>query len=87
MVNVASRMSAVGHIHINDPHLTKTGSFSSVQAYGQSKLCQVTHPATYGLCMSLFVVLEQQAAVILLPYIAVLALHETSCFTLQSAQG
>lgn len=43
VVNVASRMSEVGTVHVTDPQLAKSGAFSSVRAYGQSKLCQVNH--------------------------------------------
>ena len=42
VVNVASRMSELGTINTADPQLAGPGAFSSVRAYSQSKLCQVT---------------------------------------------
>lgn len=41
VVNVSSKLHRMGHIHQDDPHLSKRGSFNSLEAYAQSKLAQV----------------------------------------------
>ncbi len=41
IVNVSSKLQELGHIHIDDPHLTSQGAYTPAIAYGQSKLAQV----------------------------------------------